>query len=84
MADRRYDRNVGYLELPLIPDDKFIAGAIVILSDEEGELSTQFVAESLDMVPDVKQQEEITATVTEAWREANLHPVSWDWGRHAD
>ena len=81
MPQRSYDKNVGYIELPLVPDDKFIAGAIVILSDEEGNLSAQFVAESLDHVPDIDEQQRIAAAVTDAWREANLNPVTADWSQ---
>lgn len=78
---RSFDMNVGYLELPLIPDDKFIAGAVIVLMDADGNTSTQFVAESLDHVPDIDVQRELGAAVEQAWQDANLEPATIDWSQ---
>jgi hypothetical protein len=71
MTDRSYDRNAGYLNLPHLPDDLFIAGAIIVTLNEDGELGATFVAESIDDVPAPEVQEELSALVRQAWHLAN-------------
>lgn len=71
MADRAYDKNVGFISLPEVPDNVFIAGAIIVMIDEEGEYNVAFRAESLDKVPSEELQQEIASIVRSAWAIAN-------------
>lgn len=71
MADRRYDRNTGYLNMPDIPDDKWVAGIVVILMDDDSKYSTEFRAESLDKVPGPELQETLGQMLAGAWELAN-------------
>jgi hypothetical protein len=73
---RSYEMNAGYLNLPDIPDDRYIAGAIIVTIDEEGEYRTHFVAESLDEVPHEDVQETLGRWVAHAWHTANTEVSS--------
>lgn len=72
MAERRYDRNAGYLALPTIPDDKVIVGAVIVMMDDAGEYSTVYVPESLDATPAPEVQEAQGGLVAQAFELANL------------
>jgi hypothetical protein len=71
MADRSCDRNAGFLSLTQIPEELYIAGAIIVTLDEDGNPGVHFVAESLDEVPIPEVQAELGALVTQAWSLAN-------------
>lgn len=71
MADRRYDRNTGYLTMPDLPDDKWVAGVVVILMDDESNYTAEFHPESLDKVPGPELQETLGQMLAGAWELAN-------------
>lgn len=72
MAERTYDRNAGFVSLPQIPDDKFIVGVIVIMTDEDGNYSTEFIPESLVEVPSPEVQETLGGMAAQAFEIANI------------
>lgn len=75
MADRSYERNAGYVNLPQIPDDLWIAGVIVVTMDEDEKFSTVFVPEALDDVPHPEVQESLEPLIVQAWSMAT-HPTT--------
>ncbi len=75
MADRRYDRNVGHVDVPQVPDDLWIAGVIVVTMDEDEKFSTVFVPDSLDEVPIPEIQQELGALIAQAWSMCT-HPTT--------
>lgn len=75
MADRAYDRNAGFVSLPDIPDDQYIAGVVVVLMDENGEYTAVFKPESLDATPIPEVQEALGPLITQAWAMANTPGV---------
>lgn len=73
MTDSRdYSRNLGLISLNEIPDDKWIAGAIIVLLDKDGNYTTVFKAQSLEHLPAPEIQEEIRSIVTHSWAVANV------------
>jgi hypothetical protein len=75
MADRSYERNAGYVDLPQIPDDVWIAGVIVVTMDADENFSTVFVPESLDDVPIPEVQQELGQLIVQSWSMAT-HPTT--------
>lgn len=74
-SERSYDRNAGMITFPDLPDDVWVAGAILVTMDEEGRYSAVFRAESLDETPIVEVQEELGAMIAQSWELANMPGV---------
>lgn len=73
MADRRFDRNAGFISLvDTIPDDLMIVGAVIVTIDEAGNYGTTYIPESLDAVPAPEVQETQGGLVAQAFELANL------------
>lgn len=73
---RSYERNLGMISTPEVPEDKWIAGVVVVTMDEEGKFSTIFKAESLDDVPTPEVQEALDGMISQAWAMANSPGVA--------
>lgn len=75
MTDRSYDRNVGYVNVPQVPDDLWIAGVIVVTMDEDENFGTIFVPDSLDETPIPEVQEALGELIVQSWSMAT-HPTT--------
>ena len=71
---RDYERNLGFISLPDLPEEVYIAGAIVVTLDEAGTYGTHFVSEDIDELPPVDVQLDLGASVSTAWAAAALAP----------
>lgn len=75
MADatppRDCSRNAGFISAPEIPEDLWVAGAIIITLDENANYGFRFVAESMDEVPSPEVQETIGRWAAQAFALAN-------------
>lgn len=77
MADRQFDHNLGFLALPTIPDDVYIVGAAVVVSDDDGRYRTIFVAgNELTALPHEDVQESVGGMLSDALMLANLEEVA--------
>lgn len=77
MADRRFDHNLGMLSLPTIPDDVYIVGAGVVVSDDDGHYRTICVAgNELTTLPHEDVQEGVGGMLADAFMIANLEQVA--------
>lgn len=73
MADRRFDRNAGFISLvDSIPDDVTIVGAVIVTMDDAGNYGSTYIPESLDAVPAPEVQETQGAYIAQAFELANL------------
>lgn len=77
MVDRNCERNAGFIATTEIPEDLWVAGAIIITIDEDGQYGARFLAESMDAVPSPEVQETIGRWAAQAFALAN-QPVSQD------
>lgn len=71
---RDCSHNAGFIALPTVPEDVFVAGVIVVTMTQDGTYGTHFVAESIDELPDVSTQLDLGAAIAEAWTVAALTP----------
>lgn len=72
MSDRDCTKNAGVIPASSIPEDVYIAGAIVVTMAEDGRTyGTHFIPVSLDELPDPEVQEILASTITTAWALAN-------------
>ncbi|HLV43702.1 MAG TPA: hypothetical protein VKY39_01995 [Aggregatilineales bacterium] len=69
-TDRRYDHNTGIITMPEMPDDKWVAGVIAIMLDEDGNYSAVFQSGEREM-PTPEIREEIGSLACHAWEVAN-------------
>lgn len=72
MPDRSYAKNLGFLSLPEIPEDRYIVGAVIVMIDDAGEYSSQLVPVDLDAVPEPDTQKVVGGYVAQAFEIANL------------
>lgn len=73
MAERRFDRNAGFISVAdSIPDDVTIVGAVIVTMDDAGNYGSTYIRESLDHVPTAEVQELQGAFVAQAFETANL------------
>lgn len=76
MAERQFDHNLGFLSLPTIPDDVYIVGAAVVVSDDDGRYRTICVAgNELTALPHEDVQEGVGGMLADAYMLANLEVV---------
>lgn len=64
-------RNFGTIGFPEVPPDKWIAGAVAITLDENGNYDAVFHAQSAPHLPAIEVREELGALLTQAWSMAN-------------
>lgn len=69
---RSFTHNPGYVSLPNIPDDKIIAGVVVVMKDDAGEFSSEWHPESLDALPAPEVRETLGGFTATAFELANL------------
>lgn len=67
MTDRNYTRNPGMISVPEADDDKWIAGAVIVLLDEDGQFHCRFKNVSIDEMPVPEVQEELASWIKQAW-----------------
>ncbi len=73
MADRRFDRNNGFISLAdTIPDDVYIVGAVIVTLDEAGNYASTYIPETLDEIPAPEVREHQGPQIAEAFHLANL------------
>lgn len=71
MSTRSYERNLGYVSCPNVDDHKWIVGAVIVLVDENGEVTTRWQSEDWDWVPDIDHQRRLGVEISHAFVEAN-------------
>jgi hypothetical protein len=67
-------QNQGFISLPELPEEVFIAGAIIVTMTPEGKYGTHFVSESIDELPSPAVQLDLGVAVADAWQVAALTP----------
>lgn len=74
---RDYSHNLGFLSLPTIPDDVYIVGAAVVVSDDDGRYRTICIAgNELTALPHDDVQEGVGGMLADAFMIANLEQVA--------
>lgn len=73
MAERRFDRNAGFISVAdTIPDDVTIVGAVIVTMDDANNYSSVYIPESLDHLPIPEVQEVQGEQVAQAFELANM------------
>lgn len=69
-------RNLGVIAVPEVPKDRWIAGAILVTIDEDGNYSFAFHSQSAEHLPAIEIREELGALAAHAWQVANCDGVA--------
>jgi hypothetical protein len=69
--DQPTRRNTGGVSIPEMPREKWCAGVIAVMYDEEGNYSTIFKAFSMPELPIPEIREEVGSLAAHAWSVAN-------------
>jgi hypothetical protein len=70
-AHRDCSRNAGLVALPDLDESKYIVGVVVVMTDDDGNYSSEWRPVSLDAAPDPAVQEVIGPFVEDAFAFAN-------------
>lgn len=71
---RNCERNAGFISLHDLPEEVFVAGAIIVTIDEHGHYGTRFVSEDIDELPPADVQLDLGVSIATAWQAAALAP----------
>lgn len=72
MTDRSFTKNLGYLSLDDIPDDKEIVAAVIVLKDEAGEYTSVMVPVDQEQMPSPETQALLGGHTATAFEIASL------------
>jgi len=72
LTDRSFTKNLGYLSLDDIPDDKEIVAAVIVLKDDAGEYTSVMIPVDQEQMPSAETQALIGGHTATAFEIASL------------
>lgn len=72
MTDRSFTKNLGFISLMDIPDDKEIVAAVIVMKDDAGEFTSTMVPVDQERMPSAETQDLICGHAATALEFASM------------